>query len=104
MVDRIVLDVELANTQPLRQSIGANERRESGIQAGSWFLFYWEQLAVPPHVPRSRLDGRAIDDLGDGLVVPGDLEGTQTLIANPECSGLEGGVADMAAEYEVHIV
>ena len=34
MVDRIVLDVELADAEALGQPVAAHERREAGVEAG----------------------------------------------------------------------
>ena len=104
MIDRVVLDVQLSNTKPFGESIGADERREARMQTGLRLAFDREELPISPQVPRPGFNRLAIHEAGDGAVVPRDFERAQALVAHPECGGREGGVAKVAAECEVHIV
>ena len=58
MVDRVVLDVQLAQAQALRQPRAADERREAGMEAGLRLAGNRQQLAVAPEVLRPRWRSR----------------------------------------------
>ena len=62
MVDRVVLDVELADAEPLRQPVGAHERREAGVEAGQRLALDRQELAIAPEALRPRLDQLARDE------------------------------------------
>ena len=69
MVDRVVLDVELGDTELLGQPRGAHQRREAGVEAGLRLLDR-QQFLVAPERRRPRLDQLAADDGADrGVVV-----------------------------------
>ncbi len=53
MIDRVVLEVQLAHAEPLRQAIAAHERREAGIEPGERLAFNRQQLAVAPQTLRT---------------------------------------------------
>ena len=84
MIDRIVLDVELAYTESFGQPLGANERREARVKTGAWLSLNRQQLAVAPETLRARLDRGAAEERRNRLVVVGDLERTEALVADPE--------------------
>ena len=54
MVDRIVLDVQLLQAEPLGEPVGADERRVPGVKPGARLAGDRQQLAKAPHVPRAR--------------------------------------------------
>ena len=56
MVDRVVLDVELADAEPLGQAVAAHQRREAGVEAGARLAGDRQQLAIAPQVLRPPLD------------------------------------------------
>ena len=56
MIHRIVLDVELADAEPLRQPIAADQRREPRVEAGARLAGDRQQLAVAPEILRPLLD------------------------------------------------
>ena len=84
MVDGIVLEIQLADAQLLRETIGFDERRESRIEAGARLAVDRQQLAVAPQVLRARLDLRAAHVLPDLVVVVDDFERSQTFVAHPQ--------------------
>ena len=102
MVDRVVLDVQLAHAEARRQPVGADERREAGVQAGPRLAFDRQQLAIAPEVLGRLSISVARDQLRDRVVVVGHLERAQALVADPERGGGEGGLAEMAAKAEIH--
>ena len=53
MVDRVVLDVQLADAEPRGEPVGAHERREAGVQAGPRLALDRQQLAIAPEVLRA---------------------------------------------------
>ena len=61
MVDRVVLDVQLAQAEALGQARAADERREAGVEAGARFTGDRQQLAVAPEILRTTLDLLARD-------------------------------------------
>ena len=56
VIHRVVLDVELARAEPLRQAIAAHQRRVAGVEAGARLAGDRQQLAVAPQVLRPALD------------------------------------------------
>ena len=102
MVDRVVLDVELANAEAFGEAIGFDQGRESGVQAGQRLVGDGQELAIPPQVLGSRLDQRARDQRFDRGVVIRDFERAETLIADPEGSGRKRRSAQMTTKAEVH--
>ena len=56
MVHRVVLDVQLADAEPLGQAVAAHERREAGVETGARLAGDRQQLAVAPEVLRPLLD------------------------------------------------
>ena len=50
MVDRVVFDVELADTQALRETLGADERGEPGMQPRQRLVGDGQEFAIAPEV------------------------------------------------------
>ncbi len=104
MVDRVVLDVQLADAEPLREPVGAHERREAGVQAGARLALDGQQFAV---APEARAGAAAIasrvDRLRDRRRSRSDLERPHALGADPAGTGPGRTVwHDVAAQLEVH--
>src|SRR5262249_50295959 len=78
---RVILDVELRDTQGVGQAIGPHERREADMAANGRLVVEGQQFAVAPHRARARLDGAPGGRAADRLVVVFDLEGTEVLRA-----------------------
>src|SRR6476620_11447792 len=95
MVDRIVLQVELANPDPLRQPVGFYQRRTARVEAGSRLSFDWKELAIPPQVLRARFNFLAGDILANRRVVVCHFERTEALVAHPERFGGESRFTEM---------
>ena len=53
MIDRVVLDVQLAQPEFLSEARAADERREPGVEAGLRFARNRQQLAIAPEVLRA---------------------------------------------------
>src|SRR5262245_11397172 len=102
MIDRVILDVQVAHAKPRGKAVGSNQRREARVQAGARLTFNRQQLAIAPEIFGALLDASARDRPGDRRVVVRHFEWTQTAVAHPESGGGEGGLAQMAAEAEVH--
>ena len=64
MVDRVVLDVELADAEPRGEPVGPDERREAGVEPGARLAVDRQQLAIAPEVLRPALDQLARDERG----------------------------------------
>ncbi len=103
MIDRVVLDVELAHAEPLRESMGAHERREARMQSGSWIAGDGKQFAITPEALGPAPDELARQRLRDRRVVVGHLERSKAFVTHPQRSGWECGLAEMAAEMEIHV-
>ena len=84
MIDGIVLEIQLADAERLREAIGFDERRESRIEAGARLAVDRQQLAIAPQVLRARLDLRAAHVAPDLVVVVDDFERSETLVAHPQ--------------------
>ena len=56
MVDRVVLDVQLADAEPIGQTVAAHQRREAGVETGARLAGDRQQLAIAPQVLRPPLD------------------------------------------------
>ena len=56
VIDGVVLDVELADAEPLRQPRAADERREAGVKTGLRVAGNRQQLTVSPEVFRPPFD------------------------------------------------
>jgi hypothetical protein len=104
MVHRIVLDVELADTEAGSEPVGSDERREAGMETRPRLALDRQELTVPPEALGSRLDRLPEQNLSNGLVVPRYLERAKALVADPERGGSKRRVTQVAAESEVHDV
>src|SRR5262249_47325260 len=85
MVYRVVLDVQLADANPVRQPTGAHERREPRVEAGARLTGNGQQLAIPPQVLRSPFDDLARKP--DRRIVVDRLERSETVIADVKSLG-----------------
>jgi hypothetical protein len=95
VVDRFILDVQLADAQPLGQARAADERREAGVEPGPRLAGDREQLPVAPQIVRPRLDLGARDV--DRRVVVEGLERAEAAVADIERFGGKLGPAEMTA-------
>ncbi len=98
MVDRVVLDVELADAEPVGQPSAAHQRREAGIEAGARLAGDRQQLAIAPQVLRPLLDllARQVD----GAVVVDRLERPETLVADVDRFGRKRRLTEMALQSD----
>jgi len=101
MVDRIVLDVELAEAEPLGETVAAHERREAGVEAGERFAGDREQLPIPPQILRAPFDLVACDVHG-GVVVD-RLERAEALVADVDRLSRKPGVTQMTLEPDERV-
>jgi hypothetical protein len=96
MVDRIVLDVQLADAEPIRQAIAADQRREPGVEAGARLAGNRQQLTVPPQIFRPPFDVGA-RERNRGVVVY-RFERTEAAIAHVDRLGREHRFAEMTLQ------
>ena len=96
MVHRVVLDVELADAEPLRQAIAAHQRREAGVEAGARLAGDRQQLAVAPQILRPPLDLLARQ--ANRAVVVDRLERAKALIADVDRFGRERRLTQMTLQ------
>ena len=82
VADRVVLDPDLLEAEPLGQAIGAHERRHPDLLADGRRAVERQQLGVAPHRSGARLDRRAGQHLADARVVVGDLERSEAHLAD----------------------
>src|SRR5262249_17302890 len=100
MVHRVVLDVELADAEPPGEPIASDERRESGIESGSWLAGDRQQLTVTPQVLRAPLD--RVAGQRDRVVVVHRLERAEALVADVGRGGGKRRLAEMTLESGQH--
>src|SRR5215510_5281175 len=81
MIHRVVLDVELAQSEPLGQTRTSYERREPGMKPGLRITDDRQELAIAPEIFRPRGNRFAGQTL-DHVVVVNRFEGTQTFLAD----------------------
>ena len=105
MVDRVVLDVQLADAQLARQAIGFHQRREARVEAGLR-RFDRQQLEIAPQRRRARFDQLPAEHLLDRRVVVGDLERAQAFRAHPQRLRRIGGATEVTRQSrnELHTV
>ena len=96
MVHRVVLDVQLADAEPLRQAVAAHERREAGVEAGARLAGDRQQLAVAPEVLRPPLDLLAREV--NGAVVVHRLERPEAAVADVDRLGRKRRLAEMTLQ------
>ena len=96
MVDRVVLDVELVEPEPLRQPRAAHERRVAGVKAGPRLALDRKQLAIAPEVFRPAFDRFARER--DRRVVVHGLERPEALVAHVVGLGRKHGLAQMTLQ------
>ncbi len=80
MVDRVVLHVEFAHAEPMREAVAAHQRCEAGVESGARLAGDRKQLAVAPEIlrPRFNLLARQVD----GVVIVDRLERSETAVAD----------------------
>src|SRR5688572_2172275 len=105
MIDGIVLEIQFADAQRLRQAICFDERGESRIEAGPGLAVDRQQLAIAPEVLRTRFDRRAADVGPDLVVVIDDFERSEAFVADPERLRGEHRLAQVTlqSDYVSHI-
>ena len=77
VVDRVVLDPELADAEALGEAVGLHQRRIAHLAADRRLAGDRQQLAIAPHGLGTREDGLPVQRAPDALVVIGDFEGTE---------------------------
>src|SRR6476659_9015871 len=85
MIDRVVLDVHLADANPARETTGAHERREAGVEAGARLTGNGQQLTIPPQILGPLFDGFARQPYR--RIVVDRLERPETAIADVQGPG-----------------
>ncbi len=98
MVDRIVLDIELADAEALRQPAAADQRREAGMKTGLRLAGNRQQLPIAPEVLRPPLD-LLPGQLDRGVVVD-RLERAEAPIADVDGFGRKHGLAEMTLQSD----
>src|SRR5262245_20781299 len=98
MVDRVVLDVELADAKPLRQARAAHERRIAGVEPGARLSRNRQQLAISPEILGPALDFFPREP--DCRVVVDRLERPEAPIAHIGGLGGKHGFADMTLQSD----
>ena len=82
IIDRIVLDPQLAHAESPRQAVGSDQRREADLEADGRFARHRQQLGVAPHRLRSRLDRRPGERCPDAIVIVKDFERAEVKFAH----------------------
>ncbi len=98
MIDRVVLDIELAKPELAGEPVGADERREAGMKAGPRLTGNRQQLAEAPDIARPALDDVARHRFPGAGVVVDHLERPEALAAHPERLGRIFRPAQMALQ------
>ena len=98
VVHRIVFDVQLARPRRDAEAVGLHQRREARIETGPRRRDR-QQLPIPPEILRPRADvvARHTGRL-NRVVVVGDLERAEALVADEQRFGGEAGPAHPAAQ------
>src|SRR5437899_2552360 len=96
MIDRVVLDVELADAEPVGQARAAHERREAGVESRSRLAGDRQQLAVAPQILRTLLN--LLPRQVDRAVVVDRLQRPETLVADVGGFRGEKGLAQMTLQ------
>src|SRR5262245_8771179 len=81
MIHRVVLDVELAQSEPLSQTRTSYKRCEPGMKPGLRIADDRQELTIAPEIFRPRGNRFASQTLDDFVIVD-RLEGTQTFLAD----------------------
>src|SRR5712664_3650726 len=84
MVDRVVLDIELLDTEFGAEAFGAQQRGEPRTRSDLRLALDRQQFAIAPQIVRSAFDRRARDRGADFRVVVADFERTEAGFANVE--------------------
>src|SRR4051812_35149814 len=96
MIDRVVLDIQLVQPEPLTETGGADERGESRIKSGARLTGNGKQFAISPEVLRPPLDFFARDR--HGAVVVSRLERTEALLTDPQRFGRKLGFTQVTLQ------
>src|ERR1700674_4720427 len=84
MVDRVVLDIELLQSEFGPQALGMKQRREARVEPDRRLAVDRQQLAIAPEISRARLDNRARDRGLDFRVVVDHFERAEAGLAHVE--------------------
>src|SRR5262249_15188969 len=98
MVDRVVLDIELTQTEAIGEPRAADERREPPVKAGLRLAGDRQQLTVAPHVLWPPVD--VLPGQPHRRVVVDRLERPETLLADVGRFGGKGRLAQMALQSD----
>jgi hypothetical protein len=98
MIHRVVLDVQLAETQAIGQARAPHQRRKARIEARAGLARDRQDLAVPPEVLRPPLD--LLAGHPDGRIVVDRLQGAQTFLADPQGLGGKSGFTQMTLQSD----
>src|SRR5262249_17515485 len=98
MVHRVVLDVELADAEPIGEPVAADERREARVESRARLARYRQQLAIPPQVLRPPRD--LIARQRNRAVVVRRLERPETFVADVSGVCRERRLAQMALQSD----
>ncbi len=91
-VGGVVLDPELAQPELGGQAIGPDQRREAGTQVHRRGVVDREQVPVAPDGAGTRLDALPADGRRDPLVVVGDLQRPEAVVADVQRLGGKGAL------------
>src|ERR1700722_17475406 len=91
MIDRVVLYIEMLQTELRAEPMAMQQRREAGVRPDIRFAgkIDRQKLAIQPQIVRALLDHAACKDRANLCVVLGDLERPET------------GLADMQRAYRI---
>ena len=102
VVDRVVLDPQLADSQPPGEAIGPDQRGVAHLDAHGRLRGHRKQLPVAPHVLGTGGDALTAEGLPDPLVVVGHLQGPEVELA--DMPGLQGVVRPaLPAPERLHV-
>jgi hypothetical protein len=96
VVHRVILYIQLADTEALGEAVAAHQRRKSGVEPGARRIDDRQQLAIAPQVFRTALDLLARQ--ANRRVVIDRLERPQALLANVQGCGRELRLAQMTLQ------
>lgn len=81
-VGRVVLDVQIADSESAREIATFDKRCETGVQVDLWGTFDGQEILIAPHREGAARNFLARGLVGDGVVVVSDFEWAKTQFTN----------------------
>ena len=98
MIDRVILEIQLAQPNLASQPFSAYQRCEPGIQTGERGTRHRQQLAIPPQIARSAGDLVAPHPGARRGVIVRRLERPQALVTDEQRFGRKLGATEMTSQ------